>query len=132
MASKLLTIKDESATGKIINTLELSIQNEIVTVREIIKHRVFAEVEKYNQQASEYFHGLIQPSGAEQTLNGYKMQNRKFIDAEKQYLTALDAFQKNGFFVLIDNQQVEKLDEEVLLQENTVVSFIKLVPLVGG
>ena len=46
--------------------------------------------------------------------------------------TALDAFQRNGFFVLVDDRQVEGLDEEIEIRLNTTISFVKLVPLVGG
>ena len=34
--------------------------------------------------------------------------------------------------LLVDNRQVESLDEEIELKVATEVSFIKLVPLVGG
>ena len=42
------------------------------------------------------------------------------------------AFTRNGFFVLVGDRQVESLDEELELKVDTDVSFVKLVPLVGG
>jgi len=101
-------------------------------VKDIITERVLKEVDNYNNKQPEYFKGLIQPSAAEKTLNGYKLKNRKKIDGEKQVYTALDAFQKNGFFLLIDNHQSESLKQEVELSEDTSISFIQLTPLVGG
>ncbi len=129
---KTLTIQDETATGKILNQLLLEVQNEITTVREIIKARVYQEVEAYNERLPEYFNGLIQPTDTERELNGYKLKTRRTIDSEKQYYVALDAFQKNGYFVLVDNQQAETLDQEILVTDHTTVSFVKLTPLVGG
>lgn len=129
---KTLTIHDETATGKILNQLLLEVQNEITTVREIIKARVYQEVEAYNERLPEYFNGLIQPTDTERELNGYKLKTRRTIDPEKQYYVALDAFQKNGYFVLVDNQQAEALDQEILVTDHTTVSFVKLTPLVGG
>lgn len=129
---KTLTIQDETATGKILNQLLLEVQNEITTVREIIKARVYQEVEAYNERLPEYFNGLIQPTDTERELNGYKLKTRRTIDFEKQYYVALDAFQKNGYFVLVDNQQAETLDQEILVTDHTTVSFVKLTPLVGG
>lgn len=101
-------------------------------VREIIIERVKHEVEQYNQKLPDYFNGLIEPNEAEKTLNGMRMKNKQPIDAEKQVYIALDAFQRNGYFVLIDDVQAEDLDQEVLLTGDMIVSFVKLTPLVGG
>ena len=132
MSAITLSIKDETAGGKIIHELSVSFTNELVTVQEIIEARVNAEVEQYNNKQPEYFKGLVQPGDAERTLNGYKLKERKKVDAEKQCLIALDAYQKNGFFVLIDNIQSESLEQMVVINPETKISFIKLTPLVGG
>ena len=127
-----LTVKDETMTGKVQSTLDLEFDLELLSIKDIIAARVQKEVDKYNRQMPEYFNGLVQPTEAESTLNGYKMKQRKQIDAEKQVYIALDAFQRNVFFVLVNDRQVESLDEEVLLSNTSSVSFIKLTPLVGG
>ncbi|MEO6454897.1 MAG: hypothetical protein ABIN97_12525 [Ginsengibacter sp.] len=115
-----------------LNEVEVSFQNELTTVQDIINTRVYAEVEAYNNKMPEYYRGLIQPGEAETTLNGFKLKQRKKIDAEQQLFTALDAFKRNGFFVLIDNIQAESLEQMVVINPNTTISFIKLTPLVGG
>ncbi|WP_210487082.1 hypothetical protein [Rufibacter aurantiacus] len=127
-----LTIKDETFPGKVLHQMELALQNELVTVKDIIEARVTKEVEEYNQKLPQYFSGLVQPTDTELTINGYKLKERKKIDPEKQVFVALNAFQNNGYFVLVDNKQAESLEEEVLLTGNTTVSFLKLTPLVGG
>ena len=132
MASVTLTIKDETAAGKTTNEIVVSFASELTTVKEIITARVTAEVEAYNNKMPEYFKGLIEPSEAERTLNGYKLKEKRKVDAEKQCLIALDAFLKNGFFILIDNIQSETLEQMVVINNDTNISFIKLTPLVGG
>ena len=128
----VITVKDETFNGKVLHEIDLEFKTERVTVKDIISERVAREVERYNNKLPEYFNGLVEPSDAEKTINGYRLKNRKRIDAEKQVYVALDAFQKNGYFVLIDNIQSESLDQEVLLKAGTKISFIKLTPLVGG
>lgn len=128
----VITVKDETFNGKVLHELDLEFESERVTVKDIISERVSREVERYNNKLPEYFNGLVEPSDAERTINGYRLRNRQLIDAEKQVYVALDAFQKNGYFVLIDNIQSESLDQEVLLKAGTKISFIKLTPLVGG
>lgn len=129
---KTITITDETFAGEILNKIMLEFESENSTVAQIISKRVSAEVASYNAKLPEYFNGLIAPTSAEKTLNGYKMRAKQSIDAEEQTYIALDAFQKNGFFVLIDNRQVDSLEEMILLTNDTKVSFIKLTPLVGG
>ena len=127
-----LTLRDENFSGKVMREIPVSFQSEVVTIREIIETRVRQEVNNYNSKQPEYYNGLIEPSEAEKTINGYKLRNRKLIDAEQQVYVALDAYQKNGFFVLVDNQQCTSLDNQVKLSTATQVSFIKLTPLIGG
>lgn len=129
---RTLNIQDESLSGKILNQIALEIESEISTVAELITARVNQEVEDYNRSLSGSYKGFIQPSEAEQTLNGYKLTTKKAIDAEKQVYVALNAFQNNAFFILIDNRQVESLEEEILVNEMSNISFVKLTPLVGG
>ena len=129
----VLTIKDATFTDDILNQIEIAVQNERTTVKELISARVESEVKTYNKNLPEYFKGLIQPSEAEKTLNGFRLKKRdKHIDIEKQVLVALDAFQKNGYFILIDNKQAEDLEQEVLVSTTTEIAFVKLTQLVGG
>ena len=112
----ILLIKDETATGKIIQEFEIQVAEELTTVKEIIIARVEAEVKNYNKRLPEYFRGLIRPAQSEQVLNGYKMKTPKQIDIEKQTYIALDAFQKNAYFILIGNLQAESLQQEILVE----------------
>ena len=129
-----ITIKDESAAGKILNKILLDIENEIMTVEELIKLRVTQEVEQFNTiGASANFNGLVQPTDTERMLNGtYKMKQKRQIDAEKQCYIALKAFQENAYFILVNNQQVDTLQHEIHLDKDSELSFVKLTPLVGG
>jgi hypothetical protein len=127
-----LSIKDENFSGKLLQEIMIDFKSEFITVKEIIEARVRQEVASYNNKLPEYYNGLIEPTDAEKTINGYKLRSKKPIDIEKQVYVALDAFQKNGFFVLVDNQQSTSLDQEIQLQKDTRISFVKLTPLVGG
>lgn len=127
-----LSIKDENFSGKVLQEVLINFNSQTVTIKDIIEARVGQEVANYNKKLPEYYNGLIEPTDAEKTINGYKLRSKKPIDAEKQVYVALDAFQKNGFFVLIDNQQCTLLDQSIQLERDTRISFVKLTPLVGG
>jgi hypothetical protein len=133
--STTLKIRDETTFnlgGDVDSGFTLDVADEQITVRELIRTRVYREVREYNLDQPEYFHGLIQPSDAERSLNGFKMRTRRRIDPERQFEMAIKAFYTNGFIVLLDDKQVDELEEEIEIKPDTTVTFLKVVPLVGG
>jgi hypothetical protein len=131
----VFTIRDETASGSVTNELTLDLLSETITVRELIRSRVYQEVQDYNlrQRTGEaVFRGLVTPADAERALNGVRLRVPREIDWKEQFEKACDSFQRNGFFILIDDRQAEALDEEITLRHDTKVSFVKLVALVGG
>ena len=132
MPNILVTINDETGTGKIIRSRHIEFRDSLVTVEQIIEQRVITEVEQFNAKGKQNFYGLIQPENAEVILNGFKMAAFKPIDYKKQVEAAKTAFRQNGFFVLIDNLQVESLEQTFSLHKDSKISFVKLTQLVGG
>ena len=45
--------------------MTLNFQSKFITPREIIRERVFRDVQIYNEKKPEIFRGLVQPTGAE-------------------------------------------------------------------
>ncbi len=74
----------------------------------------------------------MKPTEAEAELNGYRMRATRRLDWERQADAAEAAFGRNGFLLLIGDRQILDLDTEIDLIADPVVSFVKLVPLVGG
>jgi hypothetical protein len=116
----LLYIRDETRTGQSLHELTLEFLTEKIGVRELIRERVHHEVKEFNRRGDEFvFRGLVQPTGAEQILNGrsgeYRLKERRTIDWEEQFTHGLDGFAKNRLFVLIKDQQAESLDQEFVI-----------------
>lgn len=135
--SVTITIRDESTTGGVYHELPLEFPTNRITVRELIRERVYQEVQDFNRKTDEkVFRGLIQPTDTERVLNGgkteYRMKQRRQIDWKPQFEKAVEAFTRNGFFILVDDRQAEELDQELEVGSGTTVSFVKLTPLVGG
>ena len=133
--SATLLVRDETATGVPVHEFPLEFASERITVRELIRERVYQEVSEYNfrsRREGGFFRGLVQPTDAEHTLNGFRLPKDRDIDWEAQYARAIDAFGRNGFFILVDDRQAETLDEPIVVSPSTHVSFVKLTPLVGG
>jgi hypothetical protein len=136
-----LTIRDETATGRTTGELTLDVLDETITVRELIRSRVYQEVQDHNRRKASAepikFNGLVTPRDEERMLNAdaadaAQARHLREIDWRRQFDVACDAFQRNGFFVLVDDKQVESLDELIAVRHDTTVSFVRLMPLVGG
>ena len=127
-----MTITDATPTGEKLHSFTLETLTERSTVREILRARIWQEVADHNQQPQENFRGLVQPTNIERTLNGPKSSVPRMIDWEAQFRRACEAFESNGFFVLIGDRQAENLDEEFEVGLETEVQFVKLTPLIGG
>jgi hypothetical protein len=133
MHTPRMIIVDETLGGDRLHSFTLESLDEKLTVREIIRARIWQEVQDYNsQQRSGTFRGLIEPTTAEARMNGAKEAAFKPIDWEKQFETAQRGFESNGFFILVGERQAESLDEVFVTGAETEISFVKLVPLVGG
>ncbi len=132
--STTLTIRDETtfSFGRNDEGFTLDVLTERITVRELIRTRVYQEVRDYNLRQPEYFRGLVQPTDAERTLNGFKVRPGRRIDPEQQFERAIESFYRNGYLVLVNDRQVDELEEEIDIEPDTTVTFLKLVPLVGG
>jgi hypothetical protein len=126
-----ITILDTSTQGQ-HTTWNLDLLEEKLSLRELIRRRIYQEVTEYNVRQSGFFSGLVQPTAPEQMLNSREKRSPHPIDWEAQYAHAIASFARRGFLVLVDNRQVADLDAVVELHPGTRVTFFKLVPLVGG
>lgn len=125
-----LAILDETTSGDRRAAGGLQLDGTTTTVREIVRLRVQQEVERFNRNESVVFRGLVQPEDSERILNG--VRQKPVLDWEKQYDKAVTAFRGNGLLILVDDRQIMDLDEEIQLRPQTKVTFLKLVPLIGG
>lgn len=128
-----ITITDNTMSGKVLNSLQLQLASTLTTARKIITERIYHEVARYNQAEQQLrFNGLVQPTQAEVILNDYENRPKRTIDAEAQCRKAYEEFERNGFFLLVDDKQITELDEAFTISEVSTVHFVKLVPLASG
>lgn len=108
-----LTVRDETLTGQLCSTRSLELPRERMTIRELIRERVYQEVQDFNAGGG--------PAAAPAPL-----------DWRPEFDKAVAAFTSNAFLILVDERQATSLDEEVELDPNTRIRFVRLTLLVGG
>jgi len=127
-----LTIRDETAAGQTLHQWSLEFLTERVTVRELIRSRVYQEVQDYNLRKPTVFRGLVRPADAQVLPEGFRLPSGRQIDWKAQVEKAYTAFEQNRVLILVGNRQAESLDEEIEIRPGTEATFVQLVPLVGG
>ncbi len=134
----ILTIRDESmAPGGEDFVFQLEFPTESITVRELIRERVYQEVDDYNRAsraaaAPAAFRGLVQPTAKEEALSPKHPRKVREVDWKAQYDAAVKAYELRRILVLVGDRQTKSLDETIEIGEGTEVTFLRLVPLVGG
>lgn len=121
-----LTLTDETTQGSILKLLKLKVDHDSLSVRELIRLRVYQEVRAYNSQRVNCFRGLVEPFKAERVINGYILKPWRKIDPEQQFRSTLSAFRRGLFYILINGKKIENLDEYVLPKPLMKISFLKI------
>ena len=131
-----ITIRDESAAGAVLDEWTLDEwafepPTETLTVRALLRERVYQEVKDRNADRARRGATLVTPAAEEAALNG-PARKRPAIDWKAQFEAACAAFEANRVLVLVGEAQAESLDETFPVATTTEVTFLKLTPLVGG
>lgn len=112
---------------------------ERITARELIRRRVVTELADVEAGPVRCDQWLVVPGDFEWTLNGDRpafgprpYSLRRCIDADLCVRQALDAFAHNAFFMIFDGRQITDLDQPLVVERESAVTFIRLVPLAGG
>jgi len=129
----ILKTMDQVPGASSVHGPELSFRAPTVTARDIVRARVEAEVERYNNdQERRPFVGLVAPADVESALNRPLRQGRRPINTEHQIEVALEAIRKGRVILMFNGAQVEDIDAPLLITPVSEARFLKLVPLVGG
>ncbi len=124
-----VTVRDENLPRSEIVEVLLKLSSKKLTARDLIAERVQAECDDVDGSWVSY---LVQPNADETKLNGEIRQSARNVDSTAPIADALSAFEANVFILLVDDDQIEELTQEITMTPSTVVTFLKLTPLVGG
>lgn len=127
-----LSIEDQTSSGDIVASTVIQFPVDIVSVRTLIETRVEQEIHKQLESNDRSLFRLVTPRSEETMLNVVKPTNKKAIDIREQITVAIDAFQSNGFFLLVNDKQLTNLDDLIQITPKSKVVFFRLIPIVGG
>ena len=118
--------------------LDLTGQEDLLPLRDLLTQVVLAEVTAFQQRQDE--RRLARILGPDQIAAGVSAGKvdlgerdvQQAVDLEAAVATALQAFEDGLYFVFIEGEQITSLDEQVWLHPEIHLSFLRLVALAGG
>lgn len=111
----------------------LELPNERTSVREVIRSHVYQSVKDHNVGcAARAARDAGHAPTAERELNTPKRRTPGELDWRKELDRAVEAFRCRRVLLLIDDRQLDELDQPLELTNESVVTFVRLVPLAGG
>ena len=121
---------------KVIHQEEIEIINEISTTKDLIKELVTINVEKFNKKiddkdilsimTNEYIAEAARSGKIGDEVHGDKKAN-----LEKALDIAYLAFEDGLYCIFVNDEQTEKLEDNLALKDGDVLTFIKLTMLAG-
>jgi hypothetical protein len=125
-------------------TTLLENSTETLTLQDFLTRVVLQEVEAFKNRQEERklarvlskeeiavgaLRGKIDAGGLGRASQG---QNSQEVDPSAAVENALVAFKDGFYYVFVDEKQALSLEENITLNDNSHVLFLRLVPLVGG
>ncbi|GGA33687.1 hypothetical protein GCM10011498_38630 [Amylibacter cionae] len=119
----------------------LRLASERISARDVVAKHVRDEVDRLNDLArrrhvehdrvasflvGDHSHEL------ERKLNKPNRKGPKALDPTKEIEAALDAIESRRVIVLFDDFEVEDFDADLTVTDQSKITFLRLVPLVGG
>lgn len=131
MTTTSVFVEDKVAGEPPSQKYQLQLPRERIKVRELIRLYVVDQVERFNQMPVE--RSSRHQGEEERMLNPARpTKHTQRRDCDAEYERAVSAFNSNGFFLLVDGNQVSDLEEEIAIKSDMTISFLRLTPLVGG
>ena len=105
-----MTMRDTSRAGHVLGGAQVTGLADEVTIREILRTRIRAEVSTYNADPGPVFPGLVQPADGVRHSDGFRMQQPRPLDAELLIAAAEEATRVGLLHLRVDGRPVD-LDE---------------------
>lgn len=112
-------------------SLTLQIADTRLAAKELVRRRIYEEVARHAAQPRS-FAGLVIPEPRRRDDVEVIAGGARALNWQRQTEVALRAFEAQRLILLVNGRQIESLDEEIAIQPDTEVVFLRLVPLVGG
>ena len=124
-------MRDVSRAGVELGRAQLVGLPPHLTVRELLAHRVRADVAAYNADPGPVFTGLVQPADAIRHSDGFRMRAPRPLDAEVFVAAAHEAVRMGLLRIRAGELSLDDLDAELASEEHDEALAILARPVVA-
>jgi hypothetical protein len=128
----IVRVRDEIPGGARSPAVEVCLEPPPRTVRELIRQCVEREVARRSTTPPVSPPLRVELAEKERLLNGERSLHQPPLDVEEQFRRACQAFQAQRVILLIGERQALELEEPVEVTSGCEITFLGLVPLIGG
>lgn len=141
---------DPSCDNKNLESINLDVNEETITIRQLI-NRVVKKQIKYYLEEKKVTVNVVKLMLRRQYLtaadikeqenkgkiafgaeNNEAEEDSNVIAIEEECDHAISGFKSKSYRVFLDGEPMDDLNDEVILKPSSSVTFIRLIPLVGG
>lgn len=127
--------------------VKLELVSERISVRELISRAVSEQIKELTETqhaeaevvritlTRQYLTAKDVATQAETgriRLPSERKREEMSINLDQEIALALQGFSAQAFRVVVDGVAMDSLDEDIVLKPNTKITFLRLMPLVGG
>ena len=123
---------------RVAEPLDIASPAPPVTLAGLIEAVVRAEVDAFHlRQVDNQLLRVLTPDEIAAGLTAGRISSGgseldQTVDVEEAIATAIQAFSDGLYFVFVDGEQVESLEDPVAVTDDSSMMFVRLVPLAGG
>jgi hypothetical protein len=126
-----LLLRDVSRAGHELSRATLTQLPPVVTLRELVRRRVHAEVAVYNADPGPVYVGFVQPADAIRHSDGFRMRTPRPLDADR-FVTAVEEAVAAGVLRFrVGDHEVADLDTEVTVADHAEITAVLERPVVA-
>lgn len=139
MANDQITIQVVDQAGAKKQAIELVVPSLYLTVRELIQlwvHQEFTKAKLAYESAPQRVKEIRKDLNGKSDMQFIWMDSIGIISQDASWELEADIacrnFQDGRFIIIAAGKQLGDLNEQIILEPEEIVQFIKLIPLIGG
>lgn len=127
-----LRMRDVSRSGHALSGARVDDLPAQMTLAELLRARIRAEVAAYNEDPGPMFSGLVQPADSVRHTDGYRMEEPRPLDADRLITAAEEAVAAGMLSFRVGDATVSDLERSIAVDEHDEIVAVLERPVIAA
>ena len=127
-----ISISDLDADGKLLHQFDVELQSLPDTVEGLVRDRVVEDLQRIEPDFPEHHIALVQPLRSREVGDEIELFTPAVVDMAAQLKAAFDGFRQGDYAVVVGSKTYGNLADEIDLESDPDVQFIRFNLVIGG